>query len=588
MRADNAVGRAIQAGTAPAAGRAPRRGILPGLLAVLLFVVSGCSSIPTAGPVGSASADTGSSSISNNFVLAPPGPEDDASPAEIISGFINAGTGAADDYSVAREFLTDSLANTWSPVDRVVIYAADPRVVPAPDPNTFQIQLEVVGSVDAQGIRTDAPQGTTEVVPVEVAQEDGNWRVSAAPDGVMVSEVNFPLLFLSHNLYFYSSNYKYWVPDTRWFLQRSGVAANVVNSLLAGPAPYLQGAVISAFPAGTALARDAVPVISGVATVDFSAEVLQESSDLNRQQMLQQLRQNLIGLNNVHSVNMTVNQRSVDLGRQSASLTETVENPSVGATQVALYQDELIFFREQRPVPIDDVPAVSSYKPRDPAVSHDLTSFAFLNGDRTELLSTARGQQEIRVAASGSRLTAPSIDEGNWLWTAGAEGSGSKVLALPLGGEAEASAVTAPWLEDLTISEFRVSRDGSRAVLVADDAGRSRVLVTGIVRDQDGRPLLLTQPVDWIPAGDVTRAKWVSQDSVVALEQSPDMSVTPTILSPGQPPESIAPLSGITGLSAGNGAGEIFVQTQEAIFGRVGNSSWLRLTEGIRDPAFPG
>ena len=48
----------------------------------------------------------------------------------------------------------------------------------------------------------------------------------------------------------------------------------MTSALLAGPAPYLRGAVASAFPSGIKLARESVPVVSGAAQVDLTAKEL--------------------------------------------------------------------------------------------------------------------------------------------------------------------------------------------------------------------------------------------------------------------------------------------------------------------------
>ena len=238
-------------------------------LSALVFL-AGCSSIPTVGPVGTATASAGGSALTQQLSLQPARPRwRTIRPQEIIDGFISAGVGAAEDYTAAREFLTAELAASWVPNERVVIYGADPNIVPTPEPNAFQIQLEVVASVNAQGIRTESAPGTTETIQVRLVQQEGQWRISGIPNGIMISDVTFPIVFRAHNLYFYSSTYRYWVPDTRWFVQRSGMAASVVNAMLAGPAPYLEGAVTSAFPVETQLARDAVPVVSGVACRGF-------------------------------------------------------------------------------------------------------------------------------------------------------------------------------------------------------------------------------------------------------------------------------------------------------------------------------
>lgn len=569
------------------------------MAAALLVVLSGCSSIPTTGPVGTASAESDGNSLVDTFAVAPRGPSDNGgeSPEEILQGFITAGTGAADDYSVAREFLTDAAADSWIPTESVLIYGADPSIVPAPDGNGYSIRLEVVGSVDNRGIRTDRASGTTETLSAKLEQEDGQWRISAVPNGIMVSEVNFSLLFLSHNLYFYSSSYDFWVPDTRWFVQKSGIAANVVKAMLEGPAPYLQGAVSSAFPAGTSLARDAVPVVSGAATVDLSADVLQDSSDLNRQQMALQLQQNLAGLNNVNSVTMTVNQRSVDLGKESTALVEALADPEVGGTQIAVYQNELTYLKDGQLQPIEGIPGVAEYGPRDPALSLDLATIAFLNGDRSALYLTGPNQ-EVRRVGEGSSLTAPSIDPGKWTWTASQTGSGAAILALPPGGGAEdLTSLPVPWLSEASVSELRISRDGARALLVTNQGGRSQVLLAGIVRDADGVPRTLTTPLELAVTADspsgiperlpADRAKWVSEDSLLVAQTSAEGEVAPIVLGLGAGPKPLAGLAGITGLSAGKGEQDIYVQTASAIFKRMGNS-WYEVGQGIRDPAFPG
>ena len=569
------------------------------MIAALLAVVTGCSSIPTTGPVGTATAHSDGNALVNTFAAAPRGPSEAGgeTPEEILQGFIAAGTGAADDYSVAREFLTDAAAETWTPTDRVLIYGADPNIVPDPDGSSYSIRLEVVGSLDNRGIRTDLASGTTETLSAKLEKEDGQWRISAIPNGIMVTEVNFSLLFLSHNLYFYSSSYDFWVPDTRWFVQKSGIAANVVKAMLQGPAPYLQGAVTSAFPAGTTLARDAVPVVSGAAAVDLSAGLLQDSSDLNRQQMALQLWQNLGNLNNVNSVTMTVNQRSVDLGKESSDLVEPSSDPEVGGTQIAVFQNELVYFKDGQQQQIDGIPSVAAYGPRDPALSLDLATIAFLNGERSALFITGPNQS-VRQVAEGTSLTPPSIDPGRWTWTASQTGRGSSILVLPPDGAAEdILSLPVPWLTEASVSELRVSRDGARALLVAEQGGRSQVLVAGIVRDGDGVPRTLTTPLELAVTAEsgsglpqaipVNRAKWVSEDSIIAAQTSPDGQVTPMILRLGARPQPLASLTGITALSAGKGEQDIYVQTLTAMSMRMGNS-WYEVAEGLTDPAFPG
>ena len=574
---------------APDAARVPRRGRAVRLLALWLgavLVLAGCSSIPTVGPVGTASAKQGDEQR-EEAVFSPEAPTAGSTAQEIIRGFMDAGTGAADDYNVARQFLSPLMVDTWSPAEQATVYRSS-RVVATADPNLFQIQLEIQSKVDGQGIRNEVPPGSTETIPVRMEKVQGEWRISDVPDGIMLTLASFPAVFTAHNLYFYSSDYEFWVPDTRWFIQRAGIAANIVNAMLVGPAPYLRGAVVSAFPAGTVMARDAVPVASGEATVDFAADSLRDSPDLNRQQMLKQLEQNLRSLNNITSVAMTDGQRPVDLGKGTGEVKTATADPSAGPTQIAVYQGELAYY-DDGPKAIEGVPAVAEYGPRNPAMSVGGATIAFLDSQEDTLLATGAGQ-DVRVVAEGSRFTAPSIDRKQWIWTAQPSGAGSQVLAIPPGGTRETAAVpAAAWLEGLAVTELRVSRDGTRVLVAANQAGRSTVLIAGIVRSPEGVPVSLTAPATLgVPeeAGAVNRAKWASEDTVVAVQAGAQEAV-PVILGLGREAELLAPEEGIVGLSAGNGVEDVFIQTEAGIFNKVG-SSWPLRTEGVRDPAFPG
>src|SRR5690606_38716562 len=98
-----------------------------------------------------------------------------------------------------------------------------------------------------------------------------------------------------HPLYFFDATYQYLVPDVRWFPKRATAASAIVDQLLAGPSPWLQRVVVSAFPPSTASGAEPVRIESGVATVDLSDEV-SATNDTERARMRQQLEATLAGL----------------------------------------------------------------------------------------------------------------------------------------------------------------------------------------------------------------------------------------------------------------------------------------------------
>jgi hypothetical protein len=493
---------------------------------------------------------------------------------------------------VARQFLTPELAKTWQPEERIVIFRADPRIIQREVEGSLQVQLEITGIINSRGIRTDPPSPTTESVRAEMVKVNGQWRISEIPNGIMVTESNASLLATAHNLYFYSSGYRYWVPDVRWFVRRPGIAARVVQALLAGPAPYLQGAVTSAFPEGVTLAQESVPITSGVASVELSVEVLQEATDLRLQQMEQQLRVNLTSLNDVTSVEMSAGQ-PIDLGTPDPALVTPDFNPPVGNEQVVIAANEIRVIDGLSVRPVEGLPSVSALSPKDPARSLEGSNFAFLNGRGTALLATAPGS-EVRTAVDGANLTAPSFDTANWVWTTrtvtgGPSGRGAEVVAVPPGGmTGNAVIVAASWLADRTVKELRISRDGARALLVVDEAGVSEVLLAGITRSAQGVPQSLGDPIMLNAGENIATAKWAGESTIVASPVSGTAEVRPVILQLSGELEEMKAHKGVLNISAGSDPQEDFyVQTAEGLFSRVG-SSWIQSIEGVRDPAFPG
>ncbi|THJ65978.1 hypothetical protein E8P82_10065 [Arthrobacter echini] len=564
----------------------PRRSGVIGVLLAALLVLTGCTAIPTQGPVGVISAsDDESGDV--GLVFDPQGPAPGASPARILLDFITAGTGASDGYSVARQYLTPELQETWRPEERIVLFRSDPRVEEREGEGVYRIQLETTGIVDARGVRTDTVVPATEAMSVRLVQVDGEWRIDDIPDGIMLAQSSAQDLLLSHNLSFYSSDYRYWVPDARWFVRRTGVTARVVAAMLAGPAPYLQGSVTSAFPEGVTLARDSVPITSGTATVELSPQVLENATNLSLQQMNQQLQVNLLNLNDVTSVEMTTDQ-PIELGPPAPDLVVPELSPDVGTVQVAVAGGELVAVRNGESAPIEDLPSVASLEPRDPATVVSGEAYAFVNVTRKALYIAVPGSEARRIAV-GDAFTQPSFDTENWVWTArNADGRG-EVIAIPPGGsEEDAAVLTVSWLGEREVRELRISRDGARALVVTERGDTPEVLVSGITRSPDGVPQTLTPPLSLPVDVDVDTAKWAGQSTIVASALGATTRAEPVVLHLNGERESMATLDGVLGISAGTDAEDMFyAQVDSTLYRRIGNS-WVDEQIDVIDPAFPG
>ena len=251
------------------------------LLALILLLLTSCAQIPRSGPVGKSTDE--SAGNPNAPVFFPAAPRPGAGPEAVIEDFYLAGSGYEDDYAVARQYLTQGSSVTWKPDQRALVFRKA-TVVATGVENVFNYQLDLAYSVDADGVATQLPDGTTENIPVTVTQVDGEWRISDLPDGTAIPEETFKVIYGAFPIYFYDPTFTYAVPDVRWFIRKKTVKA-MTSALLGGPAPYLKGAVVSAFPSGIKLARESVPVVSGAAQVDLTAKDLVEASNEDRLRM---------------------------------------------------------------------------------------------------------------------------------------------------------------------------------------------------------------------------------------------------------------------------------------------------------------
>ncbi|WP_426996358.1 LpqB family beta-propeller domain-containing protein [Pseudarthrobacter sp. N5] len=565
----------------------PKNAVLAALT-VLALLLSSCAQIPRSGPVGK-STDESAGNI-NVPAFFPEAPRAGASPESEIEGFYSAGSGYEDDYAVARQYLTQAASVSWKPDQRALVFRSA-QVVKTGVENVFNYVLDVAYSVNADGVATQLPEGTKESIPATLTQVDGQWRISEIPDGTAIPEETFKVIYGAYPIYFYDPSFTYAVPDVRWFIRKKTVKS-MTSALLGGPSPYLKGAVVSAFPSGMKLARESVPVVSGAAQVDLTAKELTEASAEDRLRMQTQLALTFRSQPDVINVELRANQDLVRV-EDNGSVLPPVRDKNVPARQIAVSNNELVRYENNKISPLPDMQPVSALGPRAPAESPVSQSVAFLNGSRTTLYSMVPGQPA-RALTTRSTLTHPSFSLKDWVWTAGPGANGAtELVAFRPTGVAEGAAVPtvtlAPyWLAGRKVTDFRVSREGTRALVISEQNGKARVQVTGIIRAADGTPKELTAPITLVTASDPDQGVWVNDSTVSVMKGSASANVIPELLSlTSAQPQLLAPWPDLVAISAGNGPEEIYGQSEDGIFQRLGNG-WSPQLKGPIDPSFPG
>ena len=281
------------------------------LAAGLAASVAGCVGMPNSGSPGTFSATPRDTSQDSNFIGAvPSGPQPDWSPAEIVTGFLNA-TASFPAYStIARQYLASSAARTWNPgwSVRVVDQINPPQAEISTDGRaaTVDVSGTVQASFDGTGQYVGAQQGRREGQTAEqhftLVKQGKQWRITNPPKNRMLTQPDFAQAYKPQDLYFYDSTGQVLVPDAVFVptgTSPASLATNLVTALLANPQPvWLQGnptpPAVTAFPDHSTAKDIDVTVDGTTATVNLTGAAA-SADPADRQQMAAQLVWTLTG-----------------------------------------------------------------------------------------------------------------------------------------------------------------------------------------------------------------------------------------------------------------------------------------------------
>lgn len=538
----------------------------------VLFVVcflAACSGIPRSGVVHEEKIEEGKGAT--DLVLLPDGPVRDANQTQILMGFLQAVASPKNDYAVARQFLSRSFVRQWEPNTGVVIDSGQ-RVSTVISDTAMNLTITPQAELNKAGEYRELSIPTTVSLPFEFVQEDGQWRINKAEQGIILEKIRFSQVFAAHSLYFYDPTYRYLVPDLRWLPKDETLSTRIVKALVAGPAPWLaQGAVVTAFPEGTTVAP--VVVESGVARVELSNQILQQTQSLQRIQY--QLNESLASVTSVASVQITVNQNVVSfaLGAENQPITD----PRVDSRPLVYSRGQFGFFSENSVVPVAEISSkVQALVPQSVSYSAAAKVAAVVSSAGVFLVQP--GSEPI-VADARPNLVPPSVDFLGYLWSVPA-GLPGQIQAFGKNGVSHA--VTAKWNDAATITSFAVSRDGTRALAYTVTDGLTRLLVAAIIRDKDGVPLRLGDPLVLDSrAGSPIAATWVDQENIAFLCVLPNGKMSILLQQIGGISADIPSPKSATNIAGGNGLDELVLLTSLGELQRQRGNGWQTAAENI-------
>jgi len=549
------------------------RAAVASLAAVVLLALAACASIPDSGPVRQG-APVAQVNDPLDLDFNPSPPEKGASQQRIVQGFIDAASSPKNNFAIAREYLTRSMAASWNPDESVTV--DDGRNRSYDDQGSlWRVEVTPVANVDAVGafhpVASTAPVGLN----YQLVRENGEWRIAVAPDGVVIDDPTFRAVYAQQTLYYYSPGWAYLVPDARWFPARvASAATRVASALLAGPAPWLTGAVASAFPKGTQLAVPSVTTAGGVAQVDLSSEAGQ-ADPVQLQRMQYQLEQSLGSLAQTVQLSIEGNVQQVpSLGASALPL----RNPSVDSHPF-VYRGDVFGSLNG-----DTVSALSGMS--DKIVALHPTAVALTAArDQAAVLSAGgvysvrRSGEPVRVDAR-SGLIGPSVDADGWVWSVPLESPGGIQVTTANGGDPHP--VSVDWPGATAILSLAVSRDGTRvAALLRTTSGYS-LMAAGIVRNGSGSPTSLTDPIELaVPDGTPRSAAWTSDITIAVLSTTTGEATTITQQTVGGEQTTTAgPASGRTLVGASGLAPYVVLSADGTLLAPTG-TGWQAQTDKV-------
>ena len=552
------------------------------------LALAGCVGIPTSGPINEGDVVVDEPGTAVAIANEPVGGAD---PAGIVSGFLSAGAaGLGDDFETARKFLTQASAGSWDPRAGVIVYPSEGSgpSLDERDDGTVRVTVPVEATIDAAGRYTEAASSESRELEFALRRNAaGEWRIFEAPDGVVMSPARFENLYRSTEIYFatpFTDEPEHLVPELRWF-PASKAATSAVTELLAGPSPYLRDAVITGAPDGARLPGAVTPSEDGVTRIDLSGEAnLAETGDRNLLQA--QLIASLERIPGVTELEVTVG----GLPWRSTGVPELLRNVLPESGPYLLSGDRLAVLDRGDVVPLEDAAPLTGLDAREPALSPDGTSVrVVLDGATRLILLPAEAAAPVPLL-TGVDLVDPAVDRFGWIWTGERAASGS-LTAVSAAGEA-VTVATGAWLDGRTVRSVDVAADGARIAVVHADpvTGGIQIDVAGIVRDEQGRPELLSEEPLGIGAvlDDATEVAWVDETSVAVLGRSGGLaSPTVHVLRVGGP-SRVGPLrDGAVDLAA-RGDALFITDREQQLLTAQGVRGWRVVATEVRDPAFPG
>ncbi|WP_086160250.1 LpqB family beta-propeller domain-containing protein [Streptomyces marincola] len=511
-----------------------------------VVLLTGCASMPSSGSVQEVPVAPRQEGEGQVLVYGVP-PADGMLPQQIVQGFLEALTSDDANFDTARQYLTPERAGEWDPFARTTVLAEAPLPsVRGRDSARVELTGDRLATVD--GSHVYAPEAGTYQATFGLSQIDGQWRIDALPDGLVMGEDDFRRIYRSVDTFHYAdlgrerprldAGGQVLVPDPVYVRRRVDPVGDTVRALLDGPSAWYEPVVRTSFPPGASLVEDRPPSIDDSGALGVRLEGV--PADWPRAECERMAVQLLHTVQEVASVELSEARVLTATGTRSCAVSRTdAAEPGAldGEAARAYFLDgdkRLVSVVEDGTSvrPVSGALGRPDAELRSAAVSRDGEAAAGVAADGSLLFvaSLARGGAESEVVLESSApgedagLSAPSWDGLGDLWVTD-RGPQWRLLRLP-GGTGEAEEVPVAGLgSDERIEALRVASDGVRVAMLISGDGFTTLRIGRIQRDggEDGAAVSVDGLRTVAPQlEEVTAASWAGDSRLVVVGRPAD------------------------------------------------------------------